>query len=376
MKIIIKIFFSVLFILPFYGFTQNTVPTQTNINNDNPLKTELDLAADKHVKSYFKDLKAVGVSIGITLKGKDYYYNYGQLENGKETLPNNKSIYEIGSITKTFTGILLAQAVLDKKINLEDDIRKYLTEDYPNLEYNGTPIKIVNLANHTSRITRIFPNNWERADYIPENPFVNYNKEMFYKGLHTMKMDTLPGVKYTYSNMGVSLLGTILESVYQDNYFSLVNKHILKPLQMESTTIDLSKADQKNIAQSHNEKGEVVPFWDIPALPAMGALRSNTSDMVKYIKANNTEKLSGIALSHQFTFEGEDGSLGLNWFFHTTKEGYRMYEHAGGTGGSRSSLEFFPELNSGFVILTNSLANRRNLEKDLSELIVRLSAKK
>jgi serine-type D-Ala-D-Ala carboxypeptidase/endopeptidase len=175
--------------------------------------------------------------------------------------------------------------------------------------------------------------------------------------------------------MGVSLLGTILESVYQDNYFPLVNKHILKPLQMESTTIDLSKADQKNIAKSHNEKGEVVPFWDIPALSAMGALRSNTSDMVKYIKANNTEKLTGIALSHQFTFEGEDGSLGLNWFFHTTKDGYRMYEHAGGTGGSRSSLEFFPELNSGFVILANSLANRKGLEKDISELMVKLSKK-
>jgi len=359
----------------FYCFSI-PLEAQTNaVKSDNPLKTRLDSLVDKNVGIYFKDPKAVGLSIGIVIDGKNYFYNYGQTENGKQILPNNGTIYELGSSTKTFTGILLAQAVLDKKVKLDDDVRKYLKGEYSNLEYQGTPIKIVNLSNHTSGITRIFLNMWERKEYVELNPLGNYTKELFFEGLHNMKMDRLPGTKYSYSNMAVGLLGIILDDVYGEKYFSLVNKNILKPLRMNDTTIDLSKTDKNNIAKAHNEKREVVPFWDIPALPAMGALRSNTLDMVRYIEANNTDALPGIALSHKFTFAGDEGDLGLNWFIHTTAEGLKYYEHAGGTGGSRSSLVCFPKLNSGFVILTNSLANRKDLEKELTSIVAQLSSK-
>ncbi|WP_313093630.1 serine hydrolase domain-containing protein [Chryseobacterium flavum] len=376
MKTITNFFCLPLFLSFFWSFSQhqNLTPA-VNIKTDNPLKTELDLEIEKYVKKYYEDPKAVGLSIGITVRGKDYYYNYGQLEYGKQILPNNKTIYEIGSITKTFTGILTAQAIVDKKIGIEDDIRKYLSDNYPNLQYNSKPIKIVNLANHTSRITRIFPNLYERQEYIELNPFSNYSKKMFYEGLKNMKMDTLPGVKYTYSNMAVNLLGYILEDVYHESYFSLVRKYILKPLQMNNTTVSLANADKNNIAKAHNSNREVIPYWDFPELVGTGELRSNTSDMIKYIKGNIAEDQLNISLSHKYTFEGEEGSLGLNWFFHTTKNGNIMYEHTGGTGGSRSSLEFFPELQSGFIILTNSLANRKILEKELSALVEKISSK-
>jgi CubicO group peptidase (beta-lactamase class C family) len=175
MKTITNIFCLTLFLSFFWSFSQNqNLPSDGKaVKTDNPLQSELDLEVDKYVKKYYEDSKAVGLSIGITIKGKDYYYNYGQLEYGKQMLPDNKTIYEIGSITKTFTGILTAQAILDKKIGMEDDIRKYLPENYPNLQYNNHPIKIVNLASHTSRITRIFPNLYERPDYIELNPFSN-----------------------------------------------------------------------------------------------------------------------------------------------------------------------------------------------------------
>ncbi|KMQ68654.1 hypothetical protein ACM39_08965 [Chryseobacterium sp. FH2] len=346
-----------------------------DVANDNPLKTELDKAINSSARSYFKDQKAVGLSIGILLNGKAYFYNYGEMESGKKMLPANNTIYEIGSITKTFTGIALAQTVLEKKINIQDDIRKYLKGEYPNLEYKGQPIKMVNLTSHTSRITRIFPNNWERDDYIPENPFANYSREMFFEGLHHMKMDTLAGTKYEYSNMAVALLGTILEDINHQSYFTLIRKQILEPLDMKNTTIDLSKADKTMIAKSHNEKKEVVPYWDLPALPAMGALRSTTADMVKYIEANNKDFLPGMNLSHQFTFAGSEGDMGFNWFIHKTPEGVTYYEHTGGTGGARSSLQCFPQSNSGFIILTNSLANRKILEKELNKFIMKSSLK-
>jgi CubicO group peptidase (beta-lactamase class C family) len=342
-------------------------PDEQSIPTDNPLRSRLDSLVDASVKIYFSNTSAIALSIGIVAQGKTHFYNYGTIDNQK--LPDNKTIYELGSMTKTFTGILLAQSVLDKKINPDDDVRKYIKGQYPNLEYNSVPIRIVDLSNHTSRITRIFPNLYEREAYIEANPFSNYSKEMLYEGLHNMKMDTVPGKKYSYSNMAVGLLGCILEDAYQKDYFSLISKFILKPLQMEDTKIDISNVKAGAIARAHNEKKEVVPFWDSYQLPAIGSLRSNTSDLVKYIYANNAETMPNISLSHKVTFGTREEGMGMNWFIHTSANGYRVLEHSGGTGGSRSSFQCFPELNSGFVLLTNSLANRNQLEKELASIV-------
>lgn len=338
-----------------------------NVPTDNPLRNRLDSLVDVSVKTYFSNTGAVALSIGIVVQGKTHFYNYGTIDNQK--LPDNKTIYELGSMTKTFTGILLAQSVLDKKINPDDDVRKYIKGQYPNLEYNGIPVRIIDLSNHTSRITRIFPNLYEREAYVDANPFLNYSKEMLYQGLHNMKMDTLPGEKYSYSNMAVGLLGCILEDVYHEDYFKLISKFILKPLKMEDTKIDISNVKTSAIARAHNEKKEVVPFWDSHELPAIGALLSNTSDLVKYIYANNVETMQNISLSHKVTFGTQEEGMGMNWFIHTSANGYRVLEHSGGTGGSRSSFQCFPQLNSGFVLLTNSLANRNQLEKELASIV-------
>jgi CubicO group peptidase (beta-lactamase class C family) len=342
---------------------------QQHISSDNQLRTSLDSLVDQSVLRYFQDSKAVGLSIGIVLKGTVHFYNYGETRADNKQLPNQHTIYEIGSTTKTFTGILLAQAVLDKKIELDEDIRHYLKGSYPNLSYNGTPIRIRDLTNHTSRITRIFPNMWQRPAYDSLNPLHDYTRQLLYEGLHQMKMDTLPGKIYSYSNMAVALLGTILEDTYKQDYFTLVSKNMLLPLQMSDTRIDIQSLPPGRIAWPHNEQRQVVPMWDVPNVPAMGALRSSTADMVSYIGANNKEANPAITLSHRVTFGTEKEGMGLNWFIHSTPEGYQVLEHGGGTGGSRSSLECFPQLNSGFVILTNSLANRNNLEKELAGIL-------
>jgi D-alanyl-D-alanine-carboxypeptidase/D-alanyl-D-alanine-endopeptidase len=349
------------------GLKASTPADQQSIPTDNQLSNRLDSLVDASVKTYFSNGNAVALSIGIVKNGKTYFYNYGAIDNQK--LPDNKTVYELGSMTKTFTGILLAQSVLDKKIKLNEDVRKYLKEPYPNLEFKGTPVMIVDLSNHTSRITRIFPNLYEREAYVDSNPYSNYSKEMLYQGLHNMKMDTLPGKIHSYSNMAIGLLGCILEDVYHEDYFTLISKFILKPLKMDDTKIDISHVKADALARAHNEKKEVVPFWDLPDLPAIGALRSNTSDLVKYIYANNAEVTPAISLSHQLTFGTKQEGMALNWFIHTSGNGYRVLEHGGGTGGSRSSFQCFPQLGSGFVLLTNSLANRNQLEKDLASIV-------
>lgn len=339
------------------------------VASDNPLRSRLDSLVDKCVQRYFQDKRAVGLSIALVQNGKPHFYNYGETKAGNGQRPDNRIIYEIGSMTKTFTGIILAQAILDKKIGLEDDIRKYLKGSYPNLNYKGTAIRIKDLANHTSRITRIFPNMWERPSYDSLNPLSNYSRKLLYEGLHQMKVDTLPGKIYSYSNMAVALLGTILEDAYGQDYFSLVSKNILKPYQMRDTRIDIGSLPSGRIAWPHNTPRQQVSLWDLGEVPAMGALRSTTADLVNYINANNAETNPAIKLSHQRTFGTDQEGMGLNWFIHSSPNGYRILEHGGGTGGSRSSLDCFPQLNAGLVILTNSLANRNDLEKDLVAIL-------
>ncbi|SDR04738.1 CubicO group peptidase, beta-lactamase class C family [Chryseobacterium soldanellicola] len=367
MKTFLAIVFS--FLMLTGSFAQEAQMINLKISTDNPMRNRLDSLIDQRVKTYFKDKRAVGLSLGVVISGKTSFYNYGETAQGNQILPSETTLYEIGSMTKTFTGILLAQAVLDKKVALDDDIRKYIKGDYPNLTYKGTPIRIRDLANHTSRITRIFPNLWERKNYKEDNPYSDYTRQLLYQGLHEMKMDTIPGSLYSYSNMAVGLLGCILEDAYKEQYFNLISRYILSPLKMESTRINLTGIPPKGIAYPHNANREVVPFWDVPELPALGALRSNTMDMVKYIIANNAEKLQPIALSHKPTFGNAREGMGMNWFIHTTPEGYQVFEHSGGTGGSRSSLQCLPKLNSGFVLLSNSLADRNGLEKELLAIV-------
>lgn len=343
---------------------------QSQVATDNPRSSTLDSLVHQSVLRYLQDEKAVGISIAIVKKGKPFFYNYGETKAGNKQLPNKLTIYEIGSLTKSFTGILLGKAILDHKIGLDDDIRQYLKGSFPNLEYQGKSITIRNLANHTSGITRIFHNMWERPAYDSLNPLGGYSRALLYEGLHEMKVDAPPGKTYAYSNMAVAVLGTILEDTFGQDYFTLVSKNILEPLGMNDTMINLETLPASRIAWPHDEKRKVVPLWDISLLPAMGALRSTTNDLVNYIIANNNETDSAIKLSHQRTFGTDQEGMGLNWFIHSTPDGFRILEHNGGTGGSRSSLECFPQLHSGFVILTNSLANRNQLEKELSAIVV------
>jgi len=117
--------------------------------NDNQLKTSLDSLVDRSVSAFMQNNSRVGISIGLLKNGTQYIYNYGSTKKDKQHLPTKHTVYELASITKTFGSTLLAKAVLDKKVELNDDIRKYLKEDYPNLEYDGTPITLLNLANQT-----------------------------------------------------------------------------------------------------------------------------------------------------------------------------------------------------------------------------------
>jgi serine-type D-Ala-D-Ala carboxypeptidase/endopeptidase len=321
----------------------------------------IDEVVQKSAQKFMSDKHSVGLSIGVFKDNKVYTYNFGEIEKGNGERPTEHSIYEIASITKTFTGVLLAQAVVEKKVRLEDDIRKYLVGSYSNLEFKGEPIRLVHLINHTSRLPFVLPDRpelFQNPDPL-ELPKIltkiesNYTRADFYEDLHKVKLDKLPGTEFKYSNAAAQLLGYILEGIYGLPYERLVIEKIAKPLRMRETKIRLSEAEKKRLATGHYENGSIA----LPATPqtqAAGGLRSSVADMLKYVKFHLNENNEVIRLSHQSSWgDIRYYSSGLNWQMIKPAEGHRKIWQSGGSFGFSSYCAVFPDLNVGIVLLSN-----------------------
>ena len=376
-----KYLFSVLFLLlSFIGQTQTIKPT---IPSDNKLINQIDTIVQKATKPFIVDTSKVGLSIGIYNNGEVYYYNYGTTQKEKQSLPTNKTVYEIGSISKTFTGTLLAQAVKDKKVKIDDDIRKYLEGNYPNLEYQGKPIRLSYLVSHISGLPFFLPDNpnlfknpnYETLPFTISKIQRNYSKQKFFDDLHKVQLDTIPGYKYHYSNVGAQLLKYILEKVYNMPYDKLLSEYITEPLKMQNTNSLFSKNDFTLLANGYNEKGKLMPY-NPQILDAAGGIFSTTSDMLQYLKFHLNENNEVVALSHKVTMgDINDYAIGLNWQELITSKKLKKVWQSGGTFGFSSYCVVYPEINVGIVLLTNESDPRaqHGLEGIAEEIVAQLN---
>jgi CubicO group peptidase (beta-lactamase class C family) len=315
---------------------------------DNPLKSALDKAVDSIALDYFRNAKANSLSIGILQNGKPYIYNYGETDMGNGKLPSAQTGYEIGSITKTFTATILGQAVSDNKVSLRDDIRKYLPGNYPNLSFNGVPITLENLANHTSGLPELPADIGDLVDYDPVNPELHYDSARFYTALSKMTIDTIPGHKFRYSNWGMSVLGHILEKVYGKPIAVLIRQYITSPLHMNNTWY-VSEKPYPNIAVPHSENDRILPITDEHYFSPAGGLCTTVNDLLIYMNAQITENRAAIKLTHQPTVN----DMGLGWGVRKSGTS-REFQHNGSTQGSTAHISIFTELNSGCVVLSNN----------------------
>ena len=352
-----------------FGILNYTYPERTEtsaIKTNNPLSNSFELSIDSAASEYFRNPHATGLSIGIIKNGKRFTYHYGEITKGSSQLPTDKTLYEIGSITKTFTATILANAVLENRVRLDDDIRKYLPEPYPNLEYKGQAITLQDLSNHSARISSEPDDYYTQPNYDPLKPFNDYSTSMLWQFLHRVVMDTFPGYKYQYSNAGVSVLGHILEKVYDLPFDELVKKYITDPMNMKNTDAMMNNKIRKHMASKYSANGNLVPYWNQPAFtPAGVGMHSCLSDMLNYLQYQIAETDSAIKLAHRPTVN----NYGLGWVVGNLGTIWRKLEHNGGTNGFASSIKVFPDIKTGLVILVNT-----NTDKELTKLVRRLSA--
>jgi CubicO group peptidase (beta-lactamase class C family) len=323
------------------------------VPSTNPLATALDKEVDSAVQPYISLQATVGLSIGILKDGKTFFYNYGETARGKKQLPSEETLFEIGSLSKTFTSTLLAEAVNSGKLKLDDPVNKYLPDSISLLQYGGVQVTLKMLANHSSGIPRM-PSNFHPSDN--GNPYKDYDNNDLFSFYKNFKPIRKPGEKYEYSNLAVGTLGVILERVNQEDYEALFLKTICKPLHMSETKEFLLQDDSAKFAKGYNEEGVYNSQWDFKALAAAGAIRSTTSDLMKYAKANLGDappKLyKAIKLTHEITFTEGTTKISLAW--HYIKPGNdEVIFHNGGTGGYHTYLAINLQKKFAVVILSN-----------------------
>jgi len=309
----------------------------------------------------------VGIVVGVIDAGGPRLVSHGRFRRDGRRKVAGDTIFEIGSVTKVFTSLLLSDMALRGEVALGDPAARYLPEGVA-LPERGRPITLADLATHTSGLprsaTNVTPSDWV-------NPYADYTPERLHAFLNGCAMSRDVGARYEYSNIGAGLLGYLLARRLGTGYRGLVRARVAGPLGMKDTSPQLSPGQAKRLAQGHDADGRPAPAWRDSDSTAGGALLLSTADDLLRLlavalgyKASPLKPAIDAQLAYPMrrieepgapfsTANGEAASAGLGW--HATEaRGERLVHHNGGTAGYRAFLGLNPARGWGTVVLTNT----------------------
>ncbi|MFC5742969.1 serine hydrolase domain-containing protein [Dyella tabacisoli] len=327
--------------------------------SDNPRRSALDNAVDRAANDFFRNRCHVGLSMVVMDKGQSYFYDYGSTSRTKLELATPQSIYELASVTKTFTATLAAQAVLDGHMSVDGDFRSSLPDGYSNLSLHGKPITLRTLVTHYSGMPRDIPDTdviYAEKNYatLPSRLIAlnrGFGRNQFMIALHNITLLGEPGTKQAYSNAGFQTIGIGLEKVYGKPFAALLRQRITQPLHMTSTGLALDRPEQFRLVVGYDRDGQATPYHVQNAGAAWG-LYSSTADMAKYLRWQLDTHDPVIRLSHQRLVGTADKGDGMAWSLETD-HGQSVVSHGGGSFGTSSEVLLYPEQHEGFVLLAN-----------------------
>ena len=296
-----------------------------------------------------------GLVIGVMDHGKRAVFAYGTA--------STDSIFEIGSVTKTFTGLILAQMVVQKKVTLDEPIRSLLPA-FAVGKPVGEEISLVDLATHHSGLPRM-PDNFKPSHL--DNPFLDYDATRLYNFLARNGVGKATDAPYLYSNLGFGLLGYGLSLRAGLNYEQLLAIEVTGPLHLGDTVITLSAEQHARFIQGYDANFHKTGEWDFQdTFAGAGAIRSTANDMLTYLEANlHPEKYAvglsadspattlpaAVAIDHQLRASTTaDNKIALAWEYDSNSG---SYGHGGGTGGYSSAAAFIPRQDLAIVVLYN-----------------------
>ncbi len=311
-----------------------------------------------------------GIAVGIYDRGEEntYFYGYSDLERSKSI--DEMTLFEIGSITKTFTAALIMQLHTDGLLDIDDPVEKYLPENTNVPDYQGSEITIRHLLTHTSALPREArneatsdkPDDYSDFKNLEFNDFLNYYNSLAY----------LPGTYYSYSNAAYGLLGYVLERLTTQTYSELVEERITNVLGMNDThtSLRLNSEQIERRTFCYNTNQDLLPFSSFGEHQGSGGLISSMNDMMKYMKANlkadqplyevfdSCHQL--VFINERYDYEADIPHMGSGWQIYY----YGRDTIVGHTGitNQTSFFRFIKEKQIGVVVLTNTLNPQRTFE--------------
>jgi CubicO group peptidase (beta-lactamase class C family) len=316
------------------------------------------------VKRIDQQKQAVGIVVGVIEPAGRRVVAYGKLANGDPRRLDGDTIFEIGSISKVFTSLLLADMVKRKEVALDDPAAKYLPEYVKAPERNGKSVTLLDLSTHSSGLP-----------LLPRNPKLNltegeikdaadlfgfYSVNDLYQFLSSYTLPRDPGSEIEYSNLGAGLLGHVLARRAGTDYENLLRSRITQPLSMTDTGITFAPSMKQRMAPGH--KWNLSPArqidWDPShALAGAGALRSSANDMLTFLEAFLGYKETSLAPAMKAMLDVRrplgKGGIGLGWLVFPTDD-REIANHDGGTGGFSSWAGYDPKERTGAVVLSNA----------------------
>ena len=366
----------VLFCVALSGYGQESVP-----------------AIGSAIDAFFQEKRPVGLAVGVVRNGEIRFTARGETIKGNQQLPDENTVFEAGYLTQLYTTSLLA--LLDKKqmALLDDQLQHYLPDSVvvptyqdvlcgidqftENIEDDPIPIfvrticvpdpnaKVVcislcNLASHSSGLPG-YPRKVKKRSH---DPFASYTLEDLYRYVPRYKLYSPPGQEFEYSVLGITLLGQAMVNKTELDYETLVITELLQPLDMNDTRITLNYDQRARLAQGHKKRNKPVEPWKYQVMAPVGAFKSTTTDMAKFMKANlglvNRDICKALKTTHQPRVIADlpnmpHSKIGMGWKISgLDQSSHEMRWFDSVSRGSSGFIGFVKETKTGVVILCNS----------------------
>ncbi len=314
---------------------------------------DLKPALDKEFAAVIAAWPEAGVVVGVLDHGERKVFAYGTARAD--------SIFEIGSVTKTFTGLALAQMVQQHTVALDQPVRELLPAGTVSKPASGPEITLLDLATQRSALARL-PDNMHPKSQA--DPYADYTSKDLYDFLAKRGVGRPETTEFLYSNLGFGLLGQALAEKAGESYAALIQQQITGPLGMKDTTIALSPAQQARLIQGYSGAHDKAHVWTFDAMAGAGALHSTADDLLTYLEAYlHPEKLASagaastlaaaLRLAQQPQADGPGGiRIALGWLVRPETD---IYWHDGGTAGYSALVKFEPKRDRAIVVLYNCL---------------------
>jgi CubicO group peptidase (beta-lactamase class C family) len=348
-------------------YTAKNITCKKNVLTDNPRVSEFDLWLDNYVMRYFYDPFICGMSMAFINGDQVSIYHYGETKQGNGILPDDNTLYQIASVTKTFTSMAVISWLNQNGVNLDTPVKHYLPDSLASgLSLDGVEVTFRHLLSHTSGFPRVpdnMPNN------LGPDPYSGYDSLGMYEFIDRHPLIRTPGIApqtvddfiVYYGNFAYGLLGTILERQVQKNLQNIFEDYILTINDMNHSTID-DIENYTNIAYPNSKKHQNA-FWHFESMAGAGAMNSNITDLIKYARlifsADESTELGRAILDGfepQYRIQSPDigdTDLGLPWFMSTLSTNDILVNHGGNT--TCFTTDFFVDrTNQKAIIIVNN----------------------